>query len=472
MNQKHVRAVAIIIIVAMVVTSVSFVAFGAEKSDANQDYLQERLYTLEDYLRFIHDNYVEEVTYKELTDAAFQGVSDALDPYSVYYPSEEEAQAFVTVVDGKYTGIGIEFKAVPNGAAISAVKGGGPAAAAGLHAADIITHIDGKAIAGFASGEIQKLLMGEPDTAVSVMVERDGKQLSFTMVRKTILLEAVEYTMLKDKIAYVKITEFDSDTEKEFADAKSAFIKDGAKAVILDLRDNPGGYLNAAIDIADQILVSGPISHFEKKGNIYRTYSADNKESLSVDMVVLINENTASAAEVLAAALKENKVAKLVGTTTYGKGMAQSLYSLNDDSVFKMSVFYFLTPNRNPIHKVGVAPDYVVSAGGDAGLLAQYNLFAPMKEKVKPGLGSIGLNVYGIQQRLNLLGYKVDITGTLDAKTFDALKRFQGSNGLYPYGIADYTTMTMLDKLAYEHTGGTGGEDIQMKKAIDILNSK
>ena len=278
--------------------------------------------------------------------------------------------------------------------------------------------------------------------------------------------------MLDDKIAYVKITEFDSDVNKEFANAKSKLLKDGAKAVILDLRNNPGGYLNPAIEIADQILASGEISHFEKKGSIYTTHSADDKESLPLEMVVLVNGNTASASEVLAAALKDNKAATLVGTTTYGKGKAQSLYSLTDGSAFKMSVFNFLTPNKNVINKVGITPDYVVSSAAGEGMSQKYDLFAPMAERVKPGLGSVGLNVYGIQQRLEMLGYNVGITGTLDAGTYEALKKFQSSNSLYPYGIADYTTMATLDDAAYVYSRGIAGEDIQVKKALELVNNK
>lgn len=468
MNRKYVQVVAILLIAALVITSVSLIAFAGETSENSQEYLDERIDTLEQYIRFIQSKYTDEVTYEELLDAAFEGVNDALDPFSVYYPNQEEADAFTSSVAGQYTGIGIAFKTTAQGALVSSVMGGGPAAGAGIHEADVITHVDGKDIRGLESSAVQALLLGEENTSVTVTINRDGQGLSFTPVRKTIHVDHVGYTMLDNKIAYVRIAEFDNDAQEEFAAVAQQLLKEGATSVILDLRDNPGGYLNGAIEIADLILSSGDITHLQTQGNIFKTYSADATKSLALDMVVLVNDNTASASELLAAALQDNKAATVVGTKTYGKGVAQTLYNLKDGSAFKLSVFYFLTPDKQPINKVGITPDYVVASGGDEALLDAYNAFAPLSEKVKPALGSTGLNVYGVQQRLALLGYAVEITGTFDQGTLTALKAFQSENGLYPYGVADYTTMATLDKAAYSRAT-VGDADAQLKKAVELL---
>ncbi len=470
MSKKYVKVVAIILIAAMVVTSVSLIAFAGETDENSREYLDERISTLEQYIRFIQSNYASDVTYKDLLDAAYDGVSDALDPYSVYYPDEEEANAFVTTVSGEYTGIGISFKVSDKGAVVASVTGGGPAAGAGMREADIITHVDGKDIRGLESAAVQALLLGEEGTTVNVTINRAGKNLNLSMVRKTISLASVNYVMLDNKIAYVQIADFDNDTEKEFADVKQKLLDDGAKSVILDLRDNPGGYLNSAIDIADQILPSGTITCLEKKGEVYKSYTADNKESLDLDMVVLTNGNTASASELLVAALKGNKAATVVGTTTFGKGVAQTLYKLKDGSAFKLSVFYFLTPDKKPIHKVGVVPDYAVDRAADSEAFEKYSAFAPMSEKVKPSYGSTGLNVYGLQQRLSLLGYDVNVTGTFDENTLAALKDFQSGHQLYPYGVADYTTMKAVDNAAYTYAISDGKGDVQFEKAVQLLS--
>ncbi|NLY70962.1 MAG: peptidase S41, partial [Clostridiales bacterium] len=194
---------------------------------------------------------------------------------------------------------------------------------------------------------------------------------------------------------------------------------------------------------------------------------------LGIPVVLLVNKGTASASEILAAALKESGVATLVGTKTFGKGVAQKIVYLNNGSSYKLSMYYFLTPNKNRIDKVGITPDYIVEnyKGIDTeALLAQYSTFAKMNEKTKPKLGDVGLNVYGAQQRLSLLGYEVPISGTMDEKTTEAVKAFQKSQGLYEYGVLDYATMNALDQTAYEYSIGADIErDLQLDKAVELL---
>jgi carboxyl-terminal processing protease len=201
------------------------------------------------------------------------------------------------------------------------------------------------------------------------------------------------------------------------------------------------------------------------------------KNYAPIPIVMLINGGSASASEILAGALKDSGVATLVGTDTYGKGVGQTMFSVPDGGAIKLSTFYFETPDKHPVDKVGISPDYYVAMPPPAaiaeGISAQYMSFAPLAETKKPVLGDTGLNVFGAQQRLALLGYDVTATGTMDEATEAAVKRFQSSVGLYAYGVLDYGTMARLDEECAKYATGTApGEDPQLAKAVELLRKK
>ena len=192
-------------------------------------------------------------------------------------------------------------------------------------------------------------------------------------------------------------------------------------------------------------------------------------------IVLLVNGGTASASEILTAALHDNGKATVVGTTTYGKGIAQRMAYIDDEKAVKLSVYYFLTPKKNTIHEVGITPDYIISnttvTDSDTNK-AVYDAFAPMVESVKPAAGDTGLNVYGAQQRLALLGYDVKLTAAMDADTIAAIKLFQKQNGMYVYGILDFTTRDKLDEAARSYAAGAAATDLQLEKAMELLEGK
>jgi carboxyl-terminal processing protease len=165
-----------------------------------------------------------------------------------------------------------------------------------------------------------------------------------------------------------------------------------------------------------------------------------------------------------------------VGTATYGKGVGQFVMSLSDGSMVKLSTFYFLTPDKRSVNEVGVKPDYVVQAPPNAqaeAMLSKYLSFAPMSENLKPAVGAVGLNVYGAQQRLELLGYDVSATGTMDQATADEVARFQKGAGLYAYGVLDFSTMAKLEEACVGLlTGAEAGTDAQLAKAVEILSQE
>lgn len=481
--RKIAKVIAIIVALAMIVTSFSFVMlipglFGMEgtvvyAASSDED-LDLQLENLKEYIEYIQKNYKDNVTYEQLVNGAFAGVIDSLgDPYSIYYGSSEEGENFIESVTGEFSGVGLSLENYNGRCRVVAPIPGTPADKSGIKSGDIVTKIDGIDISDKTLDEAVSMMRGEEGTKVTLVIDRGGQTLSFTLTRAKIKNISVNSGMLDGNIGYIQLTSFDNDTHAEFRLARTALVNKGAKALILDLRNNPGGLVNTALDIADQLMPEGPITHFEQKGKIVETYSAEGDSGLGLPIVLLVNEGTASASEILAGALQDSKTATLVGTTTYGKGIAQQISEFSDGSGMKLSMYYFLTPNKKRIDHIGITPDYIVQNSYNADekeLAEQYAAFAPMNEKVKPKAGDVGLNVFGAQQRLAMLGYPVKVSGTMDEATAAAVTKFQAESKLYPCGILDYTTMGALEKATvYYITGTKEGEDLQLDKAVILV---
>lgn len=488
MSRKAVKIIAFIIVLTMIITSFSFVFFlpsmaiAATKTEStavdtnSEEYLEEQLAILENYLEFIKKYYKDKVDYNMLMDGAFEGATGVLgDPFSVYFSDATDGETFAEAVSGEYGGIGVGLQQLSTGQKhISTVYEGGPAEKAGIQVGDIILKVENKDVTSMSLNDIVKLMRGEENTNVTLVISRNGIEKTFTMTRAIIELKCVSYKMLENNIGYMKITSFDSNVAGEYAKARDALVKAGAKSMIMDLRDNGGGLINGAVAIARDIVNTGTITNYERQGNNIGSEKATGKATNKLPIVAIVNENSASATEILAGALQDNKAAKLVGVTTYGKGVAQQLMTLSSGDTAKVSILYFLTPNNHAINHVGITPDYVVRNGsvGDEKVRSSYDTFAPMTEKAKPKAGETGLNVYAAQERLTLLGYYTGkLTATMDDATVAALKKFQKDESLYPYGVLDYTTRDKLQAAAYGLAYGTsdGDTDKQLEKAIELV---
>ncbi len=486
MNPKTTKAVAkfiaILLVVALVVTSFSFVFLWAGTplvvyaAEEKQPDWNKELSLIRQLILETKAGYKDEVSYESLINGALEGIVDSLgDPYSVFYSSESESREFEESVSGEFFGVGVSLEQVNGVCIIVAPIPGTPAEKAGLLSGDVITRVDGADVSEMPLARIAALLKGEQGSSVSVAVLRDGRSLTFSMTREKIRIASVSHELLPDNIGYIKISQFDNDVHLEFKDAKLRLLAAGAKSFIVDVRNNPGGYVGAAADIANQLMPAGPIVHFQNQGKIAETISADGIGHIGIPVVVLINEGSASASEILAAAWQESGTAMLVGMNTYGKGVAQQMADAAEGKL-KLSTFYFLSPNKNVIDRVGVSPDYTVKNYIDRDmdtaeqLYKEYKSFAPMTEKNKPKAGDTGLNVFGAQQRLSLLGYEVPVSGTMDGATVAAVKALQREQGLFPYGVLDYSTMKILDTAVLEYiTGAAGAKDLQLEKAIELL---
>jgi carboxyl-terminal processing protease len=429
---------------------------------------------LENYLKYIQENYKDEIDYKTLVDGACEGAMFSLgDPHSVFFTDAGEVQSFVNNVTGEYEGIGVTMTMNADGnCEITAVTPRGPADKAGVRMGDVIFKIDGQDITEKDLSEISGMLRGKEGTRVTVVVKRDGVDRTYTITREKVSVLSVDYEMLEGNIGYILLKGFELNSAKDLKDAKAKLIKDGAKSLILDVRNNSGGLVNTAIEIAEEFLSGDVITHFMHKGEVFETISATSGTSEKLKTVLLVNEYSASASEILAAALQDNKAATLVGTTTYGKGVAQIMAYTNDKHPYKLSIYYFLTPDKNNIDGIGIIPDHVVrNSLGNYREEAQelYKTFAPFIENSKPKAGDTGLNVFAAQQRLRLLGHSLELTAQMDDATVSAIKMFQKEQGLYEHGELDFTTMRKIQEVSLSYIENDSKEDLQLKKAIDLL---
>ncbi len=484
-TRKIARIIAIIVAVVMIITSFSFVMvipglFGMESgyvyaATSQEDELDTQLQDLKSYMQYIKNNFKDTITLDQLVEGAYAGVMESLnDPYSVYFSATtDEGENFVQSVTGEFYGIGVSVENYNGTCRVVSPISGTPAEASGIKSGDIITKVDGVDVTSKTLDEVVSMMRGDEGTKVTLTINRSGKILSVTMTREIIKTTSVSSKVLDGHIGYIQITGFDNDSNEEFQSALADLEGKGITSLIVDERNNPGGLVSTALDIANQLMPKGPITYFEQQGKLLETYSADGTSEFDLPMVLLVNEGSASASEILAGALQDSGVATLVGTTTFGKGVAQQIIDFTDGSSMKLSQFYFLTPLKHTINHVGITPDYTVqnTTAIDVDILIEtYHGFAPMSEKVKPIAGMIGLNVYGAQQRLSMLGYELDINGTMDAKTVAAVKKFQKETGLYAAGTLDYTTMNAIDNAAISYISSAGnGEDLQLEKAIELL---
>jgi carboxyl-terminal processing protease len=308
------------------------------------------------FKELIQDLFYKDVTDKELKEAALKGMFQSLDPYSNYY-NKEETEEFNTTVSGLYKGIGIKFEMYNGYVHIVKVFTNSPAQAAGLQADDTIIEINGEDIKGWSSEKVAAHIRGEAGTTVNVTVIRGDQLFAPDVLREEIQAESCEFDILDDDIAYIKIEEFNASTAMEVASYLHAINLTGYNdKLILDLRNNTGGYVDQAVAVARNFVPRGIITTLKFKNPNSDTIYRSSLEANPYKMVVLVNEATASASEILAGALQDNGV-KLVGRPTYGKGVFQRTLNLKNGGMVKLTTGQYLTPSGVCIDKIGLQPD-------------------------------------------------------------------------------------------------------------------
>ncbi|MCF7952871.1 MAG: S41 family peptidase [Spirochaetales bacterium] len=341
----------------------------------NGDPVTENMEKLEELYRFIDKRYLQEldheVIYESIVDGLFEGLDD---PYSAYF-SEEEASELMDTATGVYGGIGAyiskpdpEYRTdEPETYMVTIVSPfeGSPAAKSGLHAGNLISHIDGEPVDELTVEESSKKLRGEEGSKVVVTVYKSEKvSYDITITRKVITVPTVKYDMIDEDTAYLKIIQFTPITPDKVKEAIQSFRKNNYSELIIDLRYNPGGDFASVREIANFFLNEGTIVSTESRLEIQnRTYQAlpFTQVPMDIPMAVLINEGSASASEILAGALQDNGRATLIGSTTFGKGLVQGVYPFGND-FFKLTISKYLTPKGTDIHEVGIEPSIVSKA--------------------------------------------------------------------------------------------------------------
>jgi len=406
----------------------------------------------------------------ELLDKALTGMLSSIDENSVYYNKDDAAKLYESLED-EIVGIGITVLERDGKIIVSQPVPGTPAEKAGVKAGDIIVEADGTSLKGMDLDTAIGYIRGEEGTSVTVKVWRSSinAHLSFTMVREKVVTSSAEYEEIEDdsgKVAKITLFSFTENSHKHFKEALDKADKAGIKNIIIDLRNNGGGYLDQAILIADEFLPKGtPITYEDHKIDVLDVEYTAKGEYTEYNVVVLINEMSASASEVLTAALKENGKAKVIGENSFGKGTVQRISALSNGGVIKYTIAYYLTPKGNNIHKIGIMPDAVVKNSFKETDMSQFGEFDYNKTFAP---GDKAPEIKTAKEMLSYLGvYIGEIDDIYDENMRLAVMTFQSiKEELFPYGVLDKTTQFSLYSTMSELKEEV---DDQLKAALDAF---
>ncbi len=324
---------------------------GKSSTDVNKDVQKFR-----EILTQIKNEYVDTVNTSVLVDDAIEHILHKLEPHSAYISAADRVAANEDL-RGNFDGIGIEFNVFQDTIVVVAPLSGGPSEALGIQSGDKIVKVDGENVAGIGitTAQVMKALKGPRGTEVKVTVIRRGKEIDYTIIRDKIPQHSVDVAYMVDKeTGYIKVNRFSATTYEEFKAGLEKLKENGMKKLILDLQGNPGGYMNMAIEMADEFLAAGKkiVSQKGKEHRYNAEASATSKGDFeSGDLIVLVNEGSASASEILAGALQDNDRALLVGRRSFGKGLVQSPFDISDGSELRLTISRYYTPSGRSIQK-------------------------------------------------------------------------------------------------------------------------
>ncbi|MHA6260861.1 lmo1851 family serine protease [Sporosarcina sp. CAU 1771] len=411
-------------------------------------------------------DYFEEIDEETIINGAINGMVDALDdPYSDYL-NEQEALQLHESISSSFEGIGAEIQEKDGFIAVVSPIKNSPAERAGILPHDKIIAVDGESIQGMSSSEAVLLIRGEKGTEVILTIMRGSavESVDIKITRDVIPLETIYSEMLEDDIAHIRITSFSEGTYKELLVALEEMEKQGMKGLILDVRQNPGGLLNSALDISSLFVENGKnILQYQGKDTAPDIYVAKGNQKITIPVAVVTDEGSASASEILAAALKESADIPVIGVKTFGKGTVQSPMDLSDGSNLKLTTAKWLTPNGNWIHKEGVQPDIEVPYPSYA-LLPYLDPVVELKE------GMLSPSIKSAEEMLKAVGYEPgEIDGLYDEATIEAVEQLQTDLDLEVNGtLVGPTTLGLMDKLRDK----IEQDDPQILKAKEVLLEK
>ncbi len=476
---KKIISIQLVLIIALTST----IGVFAEKTEAVEEI------TLSQQIEKIINNLTllsryEDVTKESLYKAAFEEVFkenpelyepvmkamlSSIDENSAYF-NEEEAKVFLEDLNDEVTGIGVNVFSSGGSIIVSEPIPGSPAERVGVKAGDIIIGADGVDLRNMEFEAALNKIRGVAGTDVKVTIIRSGidEPINFVIKREKVTVSPIDYEIIeKDskKIGKIRIYSFTQNVAEKFKDALNQITAKGIKNIIIDVRDNGGGYLDQAVEIADMFLPKGSVITTEdhKVSILNKKYVASGKGG-KYKVVVLTNNMSASASEVLTAALVENEVAKSVGEKTFGKGTVQSMSMSPDGGIMKYTSAYYLTPKGENIHKAGIEPTVKVENSMKPVDMSQFDMFKLSKTYK---LGDNGKEVELAKKMLKTMGIFIgEINEVYDENLKIAVATYQKLDGLFSYGVLDITTqLNMYDKLKtskYE-------SDDQLQRAIEMF---
>lgn len=362
-------ALAFVIIAAAVAVCITMLVsrdtFNRKISNVEQ---QEQMYQkIQKIDQVVSDNSLYDVDSETLLNAIGQGVVSGIgDPYAEYY-SSSEYQKLLDEQSGDAVGIGVLLQEDSSGdyAAVVQVYPDSPAESAGLQPGDLILEVDGSSVRGMELEEVSDALIGEKGTAVSLVYRRNGSDSTAEITRRQYSQSSVTYQVVDGDIGYLRISSFEENTPSQLNDALNNLQAQQVRGLVLDVRDNAGGDTGSCTECLDQLLPEGVLG-YTRTGSSQRQILATSDDSeIDLPMAVLVNENTSSMAELFAVAIRDYDKGDLVGTTTYGKGVLQTLCPLDDGSAVRITTAYFDPPASENFDGVGLTPDYEVSLGRD-----------------------------------------------------------------------------------------------------------
>lgn len=356
---KYVLMILIIIAITYFVTV--RVTVHAYLLKSNSAYMSTKMSLIKSKLE---ESYIYDMPEDKMIESAIKGYVDGLGDKYTQYLTEEDMESLLESTSGSYVGIGIYManNTSNNTVTIIGIIEGSAAESSGLKAGDIILKVNDTEYAGSELENVATAIKGEVGTDVKLTIMRNSEIIDFNVTRSSVKIKSVKSSILENNLAYIKISSFDDETSNEFISNYNELQKSNPKGLILDLRDNGGGLVTESLKVADTMVEKGKtLLITEDKNKKEKVDKATSDPQINIPVIILINENTASASEILAGALKDNCNYKIIGTNSYGKGVIQNVYSFSDGTGIKITTEEYFSPNHNRINKVGIAPDIEVN---------------------------------------------------------------------------------------------------------------
>jgi carboxyl-terminal processing protease len=454
------------LLVLLLVLLLSFSVVGVSVAATSQDAWVKRLL---DVYKIVEAQHLRGANLDTFMEGAIHGgLSTLNDPYTAYFNAEEWT-AFLNSLDGSFSGIGAYLEESDPYVVISSPIKGSPAERAGLKPGDRLLEANGESLQGLTTEQVVTKVRGPAGTNVTLKVERpsEGRTFTVTITREVVSLPDLESKLLDGGIGYIALYTFGSNTDKQFWNAVADLKRQGARALVLDLRNNGGGYVDVAVSIAGGWVPEGePVLTTKMRDGEDRELSPGGL--INLPTAVLVNGGSASASEILAGAIQDWKAGTLVGEKTFGKGTVQQLLRLSDGAGLKVTIAEYLTAKGRRVDKIGLTPDVEVKAPEPAP-----EVLAPLKLEGKViAPGHAGLNVLRLQQKLKFLGYQPEETGWFGHLTERALEAFARAEGLNPVPVADEAIVTRLNQAVVAKVAAVQKQDVQLETAVNLLKGE